>query len=90
MVDKGIGEIYDCLFLYEEDEGKIKYSEFKIEKNNESLENKKKENTGGIKLMSTLGKIDFTNKGKPAPIDDGEIVGLGKKKKKKKHNKENK
>ena len=90
VVDKGIGEIYDCLFLYEEDEGKIKYSEFKIEKNNESLENKKKENTGGVKLMSTLGKIDFTNKGKPAPIDDGEIVGLGKKKKKKKHNKENK
>ena len=90
VVDKAIGEIYDCIFLYEEDEGKIKYSEFKIEKNSESLENKKKENTGGVKLMSTLGKIDFTNKSKAAPIDDGEIVGLGKKKKKKKHNKENK
>ena len=90
VVDKEIGEIYDCIFLYEEDEGKIKYSEFKIEKNSESLENKKKENTGGVKLMSTLGKIDFSNKSKAAPVDDGEIVGLGKKKKKKKHNKENK
>ena len=89
VVDKNVGEIYDCLFLYEEEEGKIKYSEFNIEKNNESLENKKKENTGGIKLTSTLGKIDFSNKSKP-PVDDGEIVGLGKKKKKKKQNKQNK
>ena len=90
VVDKNVGEIYDCLFLYEEDEGKIKYSEFNIEKNNESLENKKKENTGGVKLMSTLGKIDFSNKSKAEPIDDGEIIGLEKKKKKKKQNKQNK
>ena len=90
VVDKNVGEIYDCLFLYEEDEGKIKYSEFNIEKNTESLENKKKENTGGVKLMSTLGKIDFSNKSKAEPIDDGEIIGLGKKKKKKKPNKQNK
>ena len=90
VVDKNVGEIYDCIFLYEEDEGKIKYDEFNIEKNSESLESKKKENTGGVKLMSTLGKIDFSNKGKAEPIDDGEIVGLGKKKKKKKQNKSNK
>ena len=54
------------------------------------MENKKKENTGGVKLMSTLGKIDFSNKSKAEPIDDGEIIGLGKKKKKKKQNKQNK
>ena len=52
------------------------------------MEKKKKENTGGIKLMSTLGKIDFSNKSSPPP-DDGEIIGLGKKKKKKKQNKQN-
>ena len=88
VVDKNVGEIYDCLFIYEEDETKIKYDEFNIEKNKESLEKKKKENTGGIKLMSTLGKIDFSNKSSPPP-DDGEIIGLGKKKKKKKQNKQN-
>ena len=90
VVDKNVGEIYDCIFLYEEDENKIKYDEFEIEKNSKSLENKKKENTGGIKLTSTLGKIEFTNKGKAIPSDDGEIVGLNKKKKKKKQNKDNK
>ena len=90
VVDKNVGEIYDCIFLYEEDENKIKYDEFEIEKNSKSLENKKKENTGGIKLTSTLGKIEFMNKGKAIPSDDGEIVGLNKKKKKKKHNKDNK
>ena len=90
VVNKNVGEIYDCIFLYEEDENKIKYDEFEIEKNSKSLENKKKENTGGIKLTSTLGKIEFTNKGKAIPSDDGEIVGLNKKKKKKKQNKDNK
>ena len=88
VVDKNVGEIYDCMFLYDEDESKIKYDEFNIEKNEVSLENKKKENTGGVKLTSTLGKIDFSNKSKAPPVDDGEIIGLGKKKKKK--NKTNK
>ena len=90
VVDKNVGEIYDCIFLNEEDESKIKYDEFNIEKNEESLENKKKENTGGVKLTSTLGKIDFSNKSKAPPVDDGEIIGLGKKKKKKNKNKTNK
>ena len=90
VVDKNVGEIYDCIFLHEEDENKIKYDEFNIEKNSKSLE-KKKENNGGIKLMSTLGKIDFSNKSKKDDDDDdGGIVGLGKKKKKKKQNKQNK
>ena len=90
VVDKNVGEIYDCIFLHEEDENKIKYDEFNIEKNSKSLE-KKKENNGGIKLMSTLGKIDFSNKSKKDDDDDdGGIVGLGKKKKKKKQNKDNK
>ena len=83
VVDKNIGEIYDCIFLYEENEDLIKYDEFDIEKNTKSLEEKKKEKTEGIKLTSTLGKIDFSNKSKAEPIGDGEIVGLGKKKKKK-------
>ena len=48
------------------------------------MEEKKKESTGGIKITSTLGKIDFSNKGKSQPIDDDGIIGLGKKKKKKK------
>ena len=90
VVDKNVGEIYDCMFLYDEDESKIKYDEFNIEKNEVSLENKKKENTGGVKLTSTLGKIDFSNKSKAPPVDDGEIIGLGKKKKKKNKNKTNK
>ena len=85
VVDKNVGEIYDCLFLYEENEELIKYDEFIIEKNMKSLEEKKKESTGGIKITSTLGKIDFSNKSKNEPDDDdGGIVGLGKKKKKKK------
>ena len=90
VVDKNVGEIYDCMFLHDEDESKIKYDEFNIEKNEVSLENKKKENTGGVKLTSTLGKIDFSNKSKAPPVDDGEIIGLGKKKKKKNKNKTNK
>jgi len=84
VVDKNVGEIYDCIFLYEENEELIKYDEFNIEKNNKSLEEKKKESTGGIKITSTLGKIDFSNKGKSQPVDDDGIIGLGKKKKKKK------
>ena len=85
VVDKNVGEIYDCIFVYEEDEQKIKYDEFEIEKNAKSLEEKKKENKGGIKITSTLGKIDFSNKSKDEPVGSGEIIGLGKKKKKKKN-----
>ena len=85
VVDKNVGEIYDCIFLYEENEELIKYDEFNIDKNMKSLEEKKKESTGGVKITSTLGKIDFSNKSKnEADDDDGGIVGLGKKKKKKK------
>ncbi len=87
VVDKNVGEIYDCIFIYEENEDLIKYDDFNIEKNSKSLEAKKKENTGGIKITSTLGKIDFSNKSKNEPINDGGIIGLGKKKKKKKQNK---
>ena len=47
-----------------------------------SLEEKKKESSGGIKITSTLGAIDFSNKSKNE--SEGGIVGLGKKKKKKK------
>ena len=85
VVDKNVGEIYDCIFVYEEDEQKIKYDAFEIEKNVKSLEEKKKENKGGIKITSTLGKIDFSNKSKDEPVGSGEIIGLGKKKKKKKN-----
>jgi translation initiation factor 2A len=85
VVDKNVGEIYDCIFVYEEDEQKIKYDEFEIEKNAKSLEEKKKENKGGSKITSTLGKIDFSNKSKDEPVGSGEIIGLGKKKKKKKN-----
>ena len=85
VVDKNVGEIYDCIFVYEEDEQKIKYDEFEIEKSTKSLEEKKKENKGGIKITSTLGKIDFSNKSKDEPVGSGEIIGLGKKKKKKKN-----
>ena len=85
VVDKNVGEIYDCIFVYEEDEQKIKYDAFEIEKNAKSLEEKKKENKGGIKITSTLGKIDFSNKSKDEPVGSGEIIGLGKKKKKKKN-----
>ena len=85
VVDKNVGEIYDCIFLYEENEELIKDDEFNMEKNMKSLEEKKKESTGGVKITSTLGKIDFSNKSKnEADDDDGGIVGLGKKKKKKK------
>ena len=84
IVDKNVGEIYDCLFLYEENEELIKYDEFDIEINAKSLEEKKKANTGGIKITSTLGKIDFSNKSKNDTNNDGGIIGLGKKKKKKK------
>ena len=83
VVDKNVGEIYDCIFVYEEDEQKIKYDAFEIEKNAKSLEEKKKENKGGIKITSTLGKIDFSNKSKDEPVGSGEIIGFGKKKKKK-------
>ena len=82
VADKNVGEIYDCLFLNEENEELIKYDEFKIEKNMKSLEEKKKESSGGIKITSTLGAIDFSNKSKNE--SEGGIVGLGKKKKKKK------
>lgn len=82
VVDKNVGEIYDCVFLNEENEELIKYDEFNIEKYFKSLEEKKKESTGGIKITSTLGAIDFSNKSKNE--SNGEIVGLGKKKKKKK------
>ena len=83
VVDKNVGEIYDCLFLYEENKELIKYDEFNIEKYIKSLEEKKKESSGGIKLTSTLGKIDFSKKSTNND-DEGGIVGLGKKKKKKK------
>lgn len=82
VVDKNVGEIYDCVFLYEEDENKIKYDEFDIEINKKSLEQKKKE----TKSFSTLGALDFTHSSNKPPIDDGGIVGLGPKKKKKKKN----
>ena len=84
VVDKNVGEIYDVLFLHELDGNKIGYDEFTIEKNAKSLEEKKKENEGGFKITSTLGAIDFSNKNKNEPVDEGGVVGLGKKKKKKK------
>ena len=85
VVDKDVGEIYDCAFIYEENEKLIKYDEFNIEKNAKSLEEKKKSG-GGVKLTSTLGKINFTSNSlnNESNNDDG-IVGLGKKKKKKKN-----
>ena len=69
---------------------KLNMMNLKLKKIVNRWKKKKKENTGGIKLTSTLGKIEFTNKGKAIPSDDGEIVGLNKKKKKKKQNKDNK
>ncbi len=84
VVDKNVGEIYDVLFLHELDGNKIGYDEFTIEKNAKSLEERKKENKGGFKITSTLGAIDFSNKNKNEPVDEGGVVGLGKKKKKKK------
>ena len=82
IVDKEIGEIYDCVWIYDTN---LKYESFNIEKNVKSLEEKKK---SGIQLK-TLGKIDFNNN-KSNRVDDvynGGIVGLGKKKKKKKKGK---
>ena len=84
VVDKNVREIYDVLFLHELDGNKIGYDEFTIEKNAKSLEERKKENKGGFKITSTLGAIDFSNKNKNEPVDEGGVVGLGKKKKKKK------
>ena len=73
-----------------EEENNKKNNLNKIKKENEKKNNDIK-NNGGIKLMSTLGKIDFSNKSKKDDDDDdGGIVGLGKKKKKKKQNKQNK
>ena len=91
VVDKDVGEIYDCIFVYEEDENKIGYDEFNIEKNEKSLEKPKKEiSGGGIKITSTLGKIDFSKKDNQESINSGEeIIGLKKKKKKKKKKNKN-
>ena len=78
IVDKDIGEIYDCIWLHDDN---VKYEKFNIEKNVKSLEEKKK---AGIQLK-TLGKIDFSNSNNNNnDTYSGGIVGLGKKKKKKK------
>ena len=78
IVDKEVGEIYDCFFIPEPKE-KLIYEKFTIETNEKSLQEKPKSKVGGF---STLGKIDFSKNYNNTEKTD--IVGLGPKKKKNK------
>lgn len=80
IVDKNVGEIYECMWVYKPD---FTYEQFNIEVNSKSLEKKISDNKGGIKLTSTLGTIDFSSSSKTSAPSGG-IIGLGPTKKRKK------
>ena len=83
IVDKNVGEIYQCVWVNCCD---ISQNDFEVEVNEKSLEEKKKE---GIKLK-TLGTIDFGTNNRTnldeekERRNEGAGVGFKKKKKKKK------
>ncbi len=83
IVDKNVGEIYQCVWVNCND---ISQNDFEVEVNEKSLEEKKKE---GIKLK-TLGTIDFGTNNRTnldeekERRNEGAGVGFKKKKKKKK------
>ena len=79
LCDKNVGEIYECVWVHDDNK---QYEKFDIEVNKKSLEKKEK---AGIKLTSTLGAITFSNSKSSSESNTGGIVGLGKKKKKKKN-----
>jgi translation initiation factor 2A len=84
IIDKNVGEIYQCLWVSDNEN---ENNDFEIEVNEKSLEEKKKE---GVKLK-TLGTIDFgvnnrTNRDEEIERRN-ESVGIGFKKKKKKKKK---